>query len=269
MFVLYPGGVDREIGYIGQANRLGKDCNMPAVLRVENLSKQFDGLWVLRDVSFALYAGEILGILGPNGAGKTTLIHSLLGLLSPTSGRIEILGLELSKHRSAILKRINFASNYVSLPLSLTVYENLKVYAYLYEVSDPDRQIKEVLRWFGLEALRNVPSRHLSSGQMMRLCLAKAVINAPEILLLDEPTAGLDLEAAQKTRKLLKELCRRKGLSVIYTSHNLAEMKEMSDRIIILHGGKILALGPEEELLKNYQVQDLEELYFRLISHEG
>ncbi len=239
---------------------------MDDVLRVEDLSKSFNGLKALTKVSFSLRAGEILGVVGPNGAGKTTLINCLLGLVTPTSGRILYFGYDLFQERPKVLRQVNFASNYVALPLSLTLRENLKVYAHLYEVPSPEERIREVLELFGLWQRRNEPTRRLSSGQMMRLCLAKALLNRPRVLLLDEPTAGLDPEVAHRTRELLRELKHSWGLSVLITSHNLYEIEEISDRVLIIQGGEIKALGRVEELLSRFAVEDLEELYFRLIS---
>ncbi len=239
---------------------------MDDVLRVEDLNKSFNGLKALTKVSFSLRAGEILGVVGPNGAGKTTLINCLLGLVTPTSGRILYFGYDLFQERPKVLRQVNFASNYVALPLSLTLRENLKVYAHLYEVPSPEERIREVLELFGLWQRRNEPTRRLSSGQMMRLCLAKALLNRPRVLLLDEPTAGLDPEVAHRTRELLRELKHSWGLSVLITSHNLYEIEEISDRVLIIQGGEIKALGRVEELLSRFAVEDLEELYFRLIS---
>ena len=219
-------------------------------------------------MSFDLLTGEILGILGPNGAGKTTLIHCLLGLIAPTSGKIEVFGLEFSRHRIKILERMNFASNYVSLPLSLTLWENLMVYALIYRVPQPGKRCHEMLKLFDLEGLATSPARRLSSGQMMRLCLAKALINDPEILLLDEPTAGLDPEMARKTRKLLKRLRQERGLSVIYTSHNLKEMEEISDRVALICEGRLLALGSAEEIRSRFAAQNLEEAFFRALEEK-
>ncbi len=237
------------------------------IVDIEGLGKSFEpGSYALKNVSFSLSRGQILGILGPNGAGKTTLIHLILGLILPTEGNIRVFGELLSPAtRTGILKRMNFASNYVFLPQTLTLWENLMVYAIMYEVSEPARRCSEALRMFGLYEMRHKRARTLSSGQMMRLCLAKAMINTPEVLLLDEPTAGLDPEIARRTRRLLVELSRGKGLSVIYTSHNLWEMQEVSDRVLFLKGGKALLEGPSGELIGRYEVKNLEELFFKVL----
>ncbi len=239
---------------------------MKAVLEVKGLTKRFGHLYALREVSFSLYPGEVLGIVGPNGAGKTTLINCLLGLVLPSKGEIFYFGLEFFRNRSEILEKINFASSYVALPLSLTLEENLLVYAHLYGLKHPRKQIHTLLKLFGLYEKRQRRTRTLSSGQMMRLCLAKALLNDPLVLLLDEPTAGLDPEMAQKTRDLIISYARKQKSAVLFTSHNLFEVERISDRILILQSGRIRALGKVPELLAQFGVNTLEELYFRLAS---
>ena len=238
-----------------------------ALIEADGLSKSFErGVFALKDVSFSLAPGRILGILGPNGAGKTTLIHLLLGLIVPTRGEVRVFGIKLSrKTRGRILKRMNFASNYVSLPQALTLWENLMVYALMYEVRSPRQKCAEALNMFDLYHLKDKRAKVLSSGQMMRLCLAKALINDPEVLLLDEPTAGLDPEIARKTRQLLVKLSRQRGLSVIYTSHNLWEMQEVSDRVLFLKAGEALLEGPGQEVLGRFEARNLEELFFKIL----
>ncbi len=238
------------------------------ILEVSGLKKIFNGVVALNDVSFHLQRGEILGILGPNGAGKTTLIHCILGLIRPSEGKVNIFGYDITRHRSEILKRVNFASNYVSLPYSLTPFENLMVFANLYEIKDPVDRCNRMLKLFELEQYRNKPTRRLSSGQLMRLNLAKALLNRPELLLLDEPTAGLDPEIAKKTRELLLRLAHTEGISVIYTSHNLKEMEEVSKRILFLNRGVVIADGMVKNLIRQYKSKTLEEFYFKVIGNE-
>ncbi|MBX6422245.1 ABC transporter ATP-binding protein [Thermosulfurimonas sp. F29] len=238
---------------------------MEVVLEVKGLSKEFAEKRALSGLSFRLRRGEFLGIIGPNGAGKTTLLNCLLGLVTPTEGEIRFFGLELEKHRTHILSRINFASNYVGLPLSLTVFENLLVYGLLYGVPGIRTRAEQLLRLLDLWEMRDQKTRHLSSGQMMRLCLAKALINDPEVLLLDEPTAGLDPEMAEKVRRLIREYQRKRGLSVIFTSHNLREMEDLSDRVILLNEGQILTEGSPEDLCRRFGGRDLEEVFFKAL----
>ncbi|WP_246167901.1 ABC transporter ATP-binding protein [Thermosulfurimonas marina] len=232
---------------------------------MKNLTKVFKGQPALSGVSFSLERGEFLGILGPNGAGKTTLLNCLLGLVTPTRGQIRFFGLDLEEHLREILERINFASNYVGLPLSLTVEENLWVYALLYGVPSCRERIERLLRLLDLWEMRREKTRHLSSGQMMRLCLAKALINDPEVLLLDEPTAGLDPTMARKVRNLIKAYQQDRGMAVIFTSHNLLELQDLSDRVLLLHQGRILAEGPPTVLCQRFKAQNLEEVYFKAL----
>jgi len=236
-----------------------------SVLQVEGLTKVFKGHTALKEVGFSLERGEFLGILGPNGAGKTTLLNCLLGLVTPTRGQIRFFGLELEKHLRKILERINFASNYVGLPLSLTVEENLWVYALLYGIASPWRKIEYLLHTLDLWEMRRRKTRELSSGQMMRLCLAKALINDPEVLLLDEPTAGLDPAVARRVRNLIKSYQKERRMSVLFTSHNLSELENLSDRVLLFHQGRILAEGPPQELCRRFQAQNLEEVYFKAL----
>jgi ABC-2 type transport system ATP-binding protein len=234
------------------------------VLQVTNLTKRFGEFVAVNDVSFAIKPGEILGLLGPNGAGKTTTIHMLLGLITPTAGSISMFGLDLATQRERILQQVNFSSTYISLPLALTVEENLWVVARLYGMSDIARRVDEVVKKLEMEEFRHKVTRKLSSGQMTRLTLAKAFLTEPKILFLDEPTASLDPDIAHKIRALLKEERRSSGLSILYTSHNMREMEEMSDRIIFLQRGKIVAEGTAQEIVARFGQADLEEVFLKL-----
>lgn len=234
------------------------------VLQVTNLRKRFGDFTAVDDVSFSMQPGEILGLLGPNGAGKTTTIHMLLGLITPTAGSIRVFGLDLSTHRETILERVNFSSTYISMPQSLTVEENLWVVARLYGMADIARRVDQVLKKLEIEELRRKVTRHLSSGQLTRLTLAKAFLTEPKILFLDEPTASLDPDIAQKIRALLKEARRSSGISILYTSHNMREMEEMSDRIIFLQRGKIVAEGTARQIVARFGQADLEEVFLKL-----
>lgn len=238
------------------------------IVEVKELTKVFKSLRAVDNVSFSIYPGEILGFLGPNGAGKTTIIHMLLGLTTPTSGEIRIFGLDLKKHKEKIVQKVNFSSTYVSMPNSLTIKEALMVFARLYNVKDKEKRISELLRIFEIENIQDKLIRHLSSGQQTRLNLAKALINDPRILFLDEPTASMDPDIADKTRRLLKRVKKDDTLSILYTSHNMKEMEEMSDRIIFLHKGKIIACGKPEEVIKNLRGKNLEEVFLRVAREE-
>ncbi|MEE8185762.1 MAG: ABC transporter ATP-binding protein [Thermodesulfobacteriota bacterium] len=241
---------------------------MQPVVEVNNLTKDFNGIRAVDGISFEVYKGEILGILGPNGAGKTTTLQILLGLTTPTSGDIRLFDLDLKTSREKILKRVNFSSAYISMPYSLTVMENLLVFSRLYEIRKPKERILELLRIFEIEDIKDHTVRKLSSGKITRLCLAKALLNEPEILFLDEPTASLDPDMADKTRRLLKRIRDEKSITIIYTSHNMKEMEEMSDRLIFLDKGKIIADGKLENVLSAFKGKDLEELFLKIARGE-
>ncbi|HEX5646622.1 MAG TPA: ABC transporter ATP-binding protein [Nitrospira sp.] len=234
------------------------------VLDVTDLSKRFGDFLAVDGISFSIKPGEILGLLGPNGAGKTTTIQMLLGLVTPTAGSIRMFGMDLSTHREAILQQVNFSSTYISMPQSLTVEENLWVVARLYGLSDIPRRVDEIVKKLEMEEFRTKVTRKLSSGQMTRVTLAKAFLTEPKILFLDEPTASLDPDIAEKIRALLKEERRSSGLSILYTSHNMREMEEMSDRIIFLQCGKIVAEGTAQEIVTRFGQADLEEVFLKL-----
>ena len=234
------------------------------VVEVRNLTKRFGDFVAVDNISFDIHEGEILGLLGPNGAGKTTTIHMLLGLITPTSGSIRILGLDLSTHRETILRQINFSSTYISMPYSLTAEENLRVMARLYGLTNISQKIDDVVKKLDMQEIRGKLTRKLSSGQMSRLTLAKAVMTQPKVLLLDEPTASLDPDITQKIKAFLQEHRRSENLSILYTSHNMREMEEMSDRIIFLQRGKIVAEGTAQHIVDRFGQRDLEEVFLKL-----
>ncbi len=234
------------------------------VLKASQLTKRFGEFTAVDGVSFEIRPGEILGLLGPNGAGKTTTIQMLLGLVTPTSGSIEVFGLNLSTSRETILQQVNFSSTYIAMPQSLTVEENLWVVARLYGVSDIAQRIDRVVKKLEMDEFRHKVTRKLSSGQMTRLTLAKAFLTEPRILFLDEPTASLDPDIAYKIRSLLKEERQSSGLSILYTSHNMREMEEMSDRIIFLQRGRLVAEGTAQAIVEQFGKADLEEVFLKL-----
>jgi ABC-2 type transport system ATP-binding protein len=234
------------------------------VLSARHLTKRFGTFTAVDDISFEIRSGEILGLLGPNGAGKTTTIQMLLGLVTPTAGSIHVFGLDLATHREEILEQVNFSSTYISMPYSLTVEENLWVVARLYGLTNVQRRIDDMVKKLEMEEFRSKITRKLSSGQMTRLTLAKAFLTQPKILFLDEPTASLDPDIAHKIRHLLKEEQRASGLSILYTSHNMREMEAMSDRIIFLQRGKIVAEGTASEIVRRFGQADLEDVFLKL-----
>ncbi len=234
------------------------------ILEVRNLTKRFDNFTAVDNISFDIHEGEILGLLGPNGAGKTTTIHMLLGLITPTSGTIHMFGLDLAKHRETILQQVNFSSTYISMPFSLTVEENLKVIARLYSLTNIQQRVNDILEKMEMKEIQKKLTRKLSTGQMSRLTLAKALMTEPKVLFLDEPTASLDPDIVEKIKSFLKEYQRTSGLSILYTSHNMREMEEMSNRIIFLQHGRIVAEGTADQIIQRYGQRDLEEVFLKL-----
>jgi len=239
------------------------------LVTIERLTKIYGEFTAVDDVSFVVNAGEIAGLVGPNGAGKTTIIHMMLGLISPDAGSIHLFGKPLSADREQILQRLNFTSPYMAFPVRLTVLENLKVFAGIYNVRDPARKIDELLERFGIGRLKNKPISRLSSGETTRVGLCKAFLNNPELLLLDEPTAYLDYQAAIQVREVLLDLQRNYGTTILYTSHNMHEVQRMCDRIIFLSHGRIVTTGTpidvtREILQENRETPALDEVFIRI-----
>ncbi|HLC87698.1 MAG TPA: ABC transporter ATP-binding protein [Patescibacteria group bacterium] len=228
------------------------------ILTVDNLTKKFKDFLAVDDVSFELKEGEILGLLGPNGAGKTTTIQMLLGILTPTSGSVSYFGKDLKKHREEILEKVNFSSTYTTLPWLLTVKECLYFLSYLYQISDRKKRISEIIEIFRLEELLNEKIQTLSSGQLTRVNLAKALINSPRVLLLDEPTASLDPDTAAYIRDFLQLEQKNSQISIILTSHNMSEVEELCQRVVFINHGKIIADDTPRNLAKSINVSHLE-----------
>lgn len=224
------------------------------ILTVKNLTKKFGKFTAVNNISFSLKEGEILGLLGPNGAGKTTTIQMLLGVLTPTTGEVKYFGKNLINNKEEILEKVNFSSTYTQLPWLLTVEENLKFVSYLYHIQNRDQRIKKIVETFRLKGLFKEQMKDLSSGEVTRINLAKAFINYPKILLLDEPTASLDPETADYIRNFLIKERNRFKVSIIWTSHNMAEVEEVCDRVIFINHGKIIADDTPEKLAKTIEI---------------
>ncbi|MBI3325229.1 MAG: ABC transporter ATP-binding protein [Nitrospinae bacterium] len=234
------------------------------ILRVHKLTKAFNGPAAVDHLSFTVSRGEIVGILGANGAGKTTTLQMLLGLISPTSGRIEVFGQEFERHRIEILSRMNFSSAGVNLPLNLSVRQNLWVFAKLYSVKDVWARIDSLLERLEIAHLREALTGQLSSGELSRLNLCKALLNRPELLLLDEPTASLDPNIADKVRKWLRQIQQGQDLAVIYTSHNMRDIEEVCDRVLFLQKGRLIAEGTPQQVVEQFGTHSLEEVFIRI-----
>jgi len=228
------------------------------ILQVANLTKQFDLYKAVDNITFSLKEGEILGMLGPNGAGKTTTIQMLLGVLTPTFGSISYFEKSLFNHKEEILEQVNFSSTYTKLPENLTVLENLTFISYLYDIKHRKDRIIKLADQFNLNNLMHMQCSDLSAGQMTRLTLAKAFINYPKVLLLDEPTASLDPDVADFIRKFLMEERKKFQVSIIITSHNMAEVEEVCDRVIFIDQGRIIANDTPEGLAKTIDTSHVE-----------
>ncbi len=234
------------------------------VIEVEGLRKVFGKTVAVDALSFRLERGEILGLLGPNGAGKTTAISMLLSLVTPTAGRIRMLGREMPRERVAILERSNFSSAYVNLPSNLKVRENLIVFAKLYGVPRHRERIAELLELFEVTHLAGRVTGALSSGESTRVNLCKALLNEPELLLLDEPTASLDPDMADKVRRILRSVQREKGISMLYTSHNMRDVEEVCDRALFMHRGRLIAAGAPAEIQAQFGERSLEQVFIKV-----
>ena len=234
------------------------------IIEVKNLVKKFNGITAVDGLSFGVEEGTITGLLGPNGAGKTTTIQMLLDLITPTSGEIKIFGLDMKHDREEILNKINFSSPYVTLPGNLKVWENLYTFARLYGVKNIKSKINELADFFGIREFLGKMTSALSTGQLTRLNLTKAFLNNPKLLLLDEPTSSLDPDMADRARQLLKRVQKEKGVTILYTSHNMQEVEEICDRVIFINKGVLKDDGTPEELVKKYGHKDLNDVFITI-----
>jgi ABC-2 type transport system ATP-binding protein len=230
-------------------------------IEVEHLTKRYGDVCAVDDITFAAAPGATIGLLGGNGAGKTTTIAMLLGLLIPTAGRITVLGHDMAKNRFAALARMNFSSPYVALPSRLTVRENLRVYGHLYNVRQLESRIAGLSRELDLGEFIDRAAGQLSAGQKTRVALAKALINRPDVLLLDEPTASLDPDTGDLVRTWLEQYRAESGCTILLASHNMAEVERMCSHILMLKRGKVVDQGSPDELLTRYGRQDLEDVF--------
>ena len=234
------------------------------VLSVQHLSKSYARLLAVDDVSFRIARREIVGLLGPNGAGKTTIINTILGVLAPTAGTIRIGTFDVARNRAAALARTNFAAVYAPLPGNLTVRQNLRFFGLIYAVRNLSERVAELLRQLDLLALSDTKCGLLSSGEQTRAALAKALLNSPELLLLDEPTASLDPSAAQAIRRHIRALARHGDCGILWTSHNMYEVEEVCDRVLFLSRGRLLLEGDPKRLPGEHGARNLEDLFIRL-----
>jgi len=233
----------------------------PDVLSVSGLRKQYGSTLAVDGVSFTVAPNEIVGLLGPNGAGKTTTINMILGVLEPDAGSVRIEEVDLAKHRSAALERTNFVAVYSPLPGNLTVVQNLRFFGMIYGVANLTRRIEEVVEQFDLRRFRDTRCGVLSSGEQTRASLAKAMLNRPRLLLLDEPTASLDPSVALNVRGMIREATREGASGVLWTSHNMSEVEQVCDRVLFLSRGRILLEGDPRRLPAEHEKESLDELF--------
>ena len=230
-------------------------------ITASGLSKRYGATLAVDDIAFAVPAGQTVGLLGGNGAGKTTTIAMLLGLLIPTAGSIRVLGHDMARSRFSALARMNFSSPYVALPQRLSVAENLRVYCHLYDVRHGEQRIAELAEELDLTDLLDRPAGQLSAGQKTRVALAKALINRPEVLLLDEPTASLDPDIGDLVRSWLERYRADSGCTILLASHNMAEVERLCSHVLMMKHGRIVDRGSPTDLLSRYGRDDLEEVF--------
>ncbi len=231
---------------------------------VENLSKNYLNKEAVKEINFVINENEILGLLGPNGCGKTTTIAMMLGLLKPTNGRVIIHGQDIEKNRISLLHKMNFISPYIELPKKLTVRQNLIVYGKLYGVKLISERIKYLSEKLRLDEFINKKTGELSSGQKNRVSLAKALINEPSILFLDEPTASLDPETGDFVRSFIEKISKEKNMSILLASHNMDEVKRLCKNVLMMNDGVIIDKGTPDSLIEKHGKKNLEEVFLKL-----
>jgi len=236
-------------------------------IEIENLNKQYNNILAVRNINFKINKGSIVGLLGPNGCGKTTTIGMMLGLIKPTSGTVFINGqnIENENNRTKILEKVNFISPYVELPKKLTVQENLKVYGKMYGVNDLQDKISDLMKQLNLLEFEKRKTGELSSGQKNRVSLAKALINDPEILLLDEPTASLDPDVGDYIRTYIESFSAKRGTTILLASHNMNEVERLCSEVMMMKNGQIIDKGTCESLINKHGRKNLEETFLKIV----
>jgi len=240
-----------------------------AVIELQGVTKRYDEVLAINDVSFGIKRGSICALLGGNGAGKTTLLSMLLGLLLPSSGRLLILDTDMRKHRYRVLHRINFSSPYVDLPQRLTVRENLSVFGRLYGLKNIKQRLTVLARQLDIAEFLGRDYGSLSAGQKTRVALAKSLLNQPEVMLLDEPTASLDPDTAAYIRQLLRDYQRQSGATLLMATHNMLEVERLCDDVIMLRAGQVVDRGSPGRLLERYGRSTLEDVFIDVARDTG
>ena len=234
-------------------------------IEINNLNKKFGDILAVKNINFKIDKGTIIGLLGPNGCGKSTTIGMLLGLIKPTSGTVVINGQNIENNRTNLLEKMNFISPYIELPKKLTVEENLKVYGRLYGVKNLESKISELMEKLNLTQFKKRKTGELSSGQKNRVSLAKALINDPEILLLDEPTASLDPDVGDYIRGFIESYASNKGATILLASHNMNEVERLCYEVMMMKNGEIIDKGKCDDLIDKHGRKNLEGVFLKLV----
>ena len=233
-------------------------------IEINNLNKSFKNILAVKNINFKIDKGRIIGLLGPNGCGKSTTIGMMLGLIKPTSGTVVINGQNIENNRTNLLEKMNFISPYIELPKKLTVEENLKVYGRLYGVKNLESKISELMEKLNLTQFKKRKTGELSSGQKNRVSLAKALVNDPEILLLDEPTASLDPDVSDYIRTFIEDFASKKGTTILLASHNMNEVERLCHEVMMMKNGEIIDKGKSSDLINKHGRKNLEEVFLKI-----
>jgi ABC-2 type transport system ATP-binding protein len=235
------------------------------IITINNLAKSFKNILAVKNISFKIYKGTIIGLLGPNGCGKSTTMGMMLGLIKPSAGTVIINGQNIEYNRTKLLEKMNFISPYIELPKKLSVEENLKVYGRLYGVENLNDKISDLMEKLNLTEFRKRKTGELSSGQKNRVSLAKALINDPEILLLDEPTASLDPDVGDYVRSFIENYASTKGSTILLASHNMNEVERLCSEVMMMKNGEIIDRGKSNDLIHKHGRKNLEEVFLKIV----
>jgi ABC-2 type transport system ATP-binding protein len=238
-------------------------------IEINNLSKKYKNTLAVKSMNFKISKGQIIGLLGPNGCGKSTTIGMILGLIKPTSGNVIIDGKDMENNRTNLLQKMNFISPYIELPKKLTIEENLKVYGRMYGVKNLENRILELMEMLNLNELKKRKTGELSSGQKNRISLAKALINDPEILLLDEPTASLDPDVGDYVRTIIEDFSSNKQKTILIASHNMNEVERLCDEVMMMKNGQIIDKGKSIDLIRKHGRKNLEEFFLKIVREKN